>query len=97
MKKLVMVEVLSQFRNRYVVEVKDDIDHALDEYTMREHDIEFKEFSQEHLGEQIVSHRVVTKEEALALCDKDNDYTVDWTENQKLKNFFTSWKEQNDK
>ena len=97
----VLVECVSTFRQRYMVEVpvgvdkygKDKSEWALDTVTMNQ----AKEFSQEHLGEQIVSHRVVTKEEALELCDKDNDYTVDWTENQKLKNFFTSWKEQNDK
>jgi hypothetical protein len=53
-----------------------------------------KTFSSEHLGEQIVSHRVVTKEEALTLCDVDNDYTTTWNEELKMKNFFTTWKEQ---
>jgi hypothetical protein len=56
---------------------------------------EAKEFSQEHLGEQIVSHRVVTKKEALALCDVDNDYADEWEKELKMKNFFTSWEEQN--
>jgi hypothetical protein len=41
-----------------------------------------------------VSHRVVTKEEALALCDKDNDYGSSWDEELKIQNFFTTWKEQ---
>jgi hypothetical protein len=50
---------------------------------------EAREFSQEHLGEQIVSHRVVTKEEALKLCDQDNEYTKEWDEELKIKNFFT--------
>ena len=46
MKKLVMVDCISQFRIRYAVEVEDDIDHALDEVVMREHDEKFYEFSQ---------------------------------------------------
>jgi hypothetical protein len=50
---------------------------------------EAKEFSQEYLGEQIFSHRVVTKEEALELCDEDNSYGSSWPEDVKLKNFFT--------
>jgi len=54
---------------------------------------EAEEFSQEHLGEQIVSHRVVTKEEALKMCDQDNDYTTAWDEKTKMKNFFTPWEE----
>jgi hypothetical protein len=69
---------------------KDKTLWALDTVTMEE----AKEFSQEHLGEQIVSHRVVTKKEALALCDQDNDYTNSWDKETKMKNFFTTWEEQ---
>ena len=94
----VLVECVSTFRERYMVEVPVGIDKygkdkslwALDTVSMNE----AKEFSQEHIGEQIVSHRVVTKEEALALCDKDNDYGSSWDEKTKIKNFFTTWKEQ---
>lgn len=89
----VLVECVSTFRQRYMVEVpKDKAVWALDTVTMNE----AKEFSQEHLGEQIVSHRVVTKEEALKLCDTDNSYCSSWDDETKLKNFFTTWKEQND-
>lgn len=95
----VLVEAVSTFRSRYMVEVpvgtdnygKDKALWALDTVTMNE----ATEFSQEHLGEQIVSHRVVTKEEALKMCDIDNDYTKDWDEELKMKNFFTPWEEQN--
>ena len=97
----VIVEAVSTFRMRYMVEVPVGVDDygkdkslwALDTVTMQE----AKEFSQEHLGEQIVSHRVVTKEEALALCDVDNDYGSSWDEKTKIKNFFTTWKEQEKK
>jgi len=94
----VLVECISTFRERYMVEVPVGVDKygkdktlwALDTVSMNE----AKEFSQEHIGEQIVSHRVVTKEEALALCDKDNDYGSSWDEELKIQNFFTTWKEQ---
>lgn len=87
----VLVECVSTFRQRYMVEMpKGKSEWALDTVTMEE----AKEFSQEHLGEQIVSHRIVTKEEALALCDDDNDYATSWDEEQKMKNYFTTWKEQ---
>lgn len=88
----VLVECVSTFRTRYMVEVpKGKSEWALDTVTMNE----AKEFSQEHLGEQIVSHRVVSKEEALALSDTDNDYTAEsWDEETKMKNFFTPWEEQ---
>ena len=90
----VLVETVSTFRERYMVEVpvgvdrygKDKADWALDTVTLEE----AKEFSQEHLGETIMSHRVVTKEEALALCDKDNDYSKVWNDELKMKNFFTT-------
>ena len=93
----VLVEAVSTFRARYMVEVpvgtdnygKDKALWALDTVTMNE----ATEFSQEHLGEQIVSHRVVSKEEALKMCDIDNDYTKSWDEELKMKNFFTNWKD----
>jgi len=93
----VLVETISTFRERYMVEVpvgvdrygKDKADWALDTVIMEE----AKEFSQEHLGETIMSHRVVTKEEALALCDKDNDYARVWNDELKMKNFFTTMAE----
>lgn len=86
MKKLVMVDCISQFRLRFAVEVEDDIDHALDEVTMRESDSDnFHEFSQEYLGTMIVSHREINKEEYLRMFDQDNDYLKSWAEDQKLK------------
>jgi hypothetical protein len=89
----VLVETISMFRERYMVEVptgtdsygNDKADWALDTVTMSE----AKEFSQEHLGETIVSHRVVTKEDALALCDKDNVYAKPWNDELKMQSFFT--------
>jgi hypothetical protein len=36
---------------------------------------------------------VVTKEEALALCDIDNAYCKAWTEEMKIRNFFTTMAE----
>ena len=88
----VLVECVSTFRQRYMVEVpKGKTLWALDTVAMEE----AKEFSQEHIGEQIVSHRVVSKKEALELCDQDNDYTKTWDKETKMKNFFTTWEEQN--
>ena len=84
--ELVMVECISQFRERYLVEVpKGKTEWALDTVTMNE----AKEFSQLHIGETIVSHRVVSKEEALEICDVDNSYVQSWSEEQKVNAFFT--------
>ena len=82
----VMVEALQTFRMRYMVQVPaTNPEWALDTVTMNE----AKEFSQLALPEVISSHRVMTEEEALALCDEDNDYTKSWNDEQKLKAFFT--------
>jgi len=90
----VLVETISMFRERYMVEVPKGKElYAHDTVTMNE----AKEFSQQHLGQQIVSHRVVTKQEALTLCDEDNEYSRGWFEESKIKNFFTTWKEQEKK
>lgn len=89
----VMVDCVSSYRMRYLVEVlKGKAEWALDTVTMHE----AKEFSQEYLGEQIFSHRVVTKEEALEICDKDNEYCKHWSSDQKIKTFFTRDGEKSD-
>jgi hypothetical protein len=87
MKKLVMVDCLSQFRIRYCVEVEDDIDHALDEVIMEYDNLEFHEFSQEHLHPSpiVISHREISKEEYIRMFNEDNGYLKDWTEEQKFK------------
>ena len=95
--QFVLVECVSQFRQRYVVEVPTGVDAfgkdkalwALDTVTMEE----AKEFSQEHLGETIVSHRVLTHDEVLKLCDKDNDYCKAWSDEKKFEAFVTEWKD----
>jgi hypothetical protein len=54
---------------------------------------ESKEFSQKHLGETIVSERVITHDDVLELCDKDNDYARAWSNEKKFETFVTEWKE----
>ena len=89
----VMVEALQTFRMRYMVQVPaTNPEWALDTVTCEE----AKEFSQLSLPEIISSHRVMTEEEALALCDEDNTYTQGWTDQQKIKAFFTKDGEKRD-
>jgi len=85
--KWVMVECVSMFRMRYMVEAPEEHpEYALDTVVMKE----AKEFSQEHLDEVIVSHRVMdSTAEALVQCDLDNSYCSSWTDEQKLDAFFT--------
>lgn len=82
MKKLYVVDVVSTFRMRYVVEAKEE-SHALDEVVMNEHDTNFKEFSQEHIGTHIFSSREIDEVEFLEMFDKDNDYLATWPELKK--------------
>ena len=82
----VLVDAVSMFRMRYMVEVPvGKAEWALDTVTMNE----AKEFSQEHLGETIVSHRVIPFMEALELCDVDNEYCNKWNVDKKVEVFFT--------
>jgi hypothetical protein len=89
----VLVECVQQYRMRYMVQAPaDHPEYALDDVTMQTS----KEFSQLDIGETIVSHRVISHDDALKLCDEDNDYTSGWTEQQKVKSFFTKEGESRD-
>jgi len=84
--KLVLVECVASYRMRYVVETPiDHPEYALDTVTMTD----AKEFSQLYLGETILSHRVVSTDEVIALCDQDNDYVKTWNDQSKLDAFVT--------
>ena len=82
-KNLYVVDVVSTFRMRYVVEAEEE-GHALDEVVMRESDTEFKEFSQEHIGTHIFSSREIDEKQFFEMFDKDNDYLRNWSNKQKL-------------
>jgi hypothetical protein len=89
--KYVIVTAISTFRQRYCIPMDQlqelntdmpvDPEWALDCVTCDE----AEEFSQQHLGEQIVDHIVVSEKEMLELFDKDNSYLADWTKKQKLE------------
>lgn len=70
-KEYVLVETMSVYRMRYVVEVpKGHAEWAEDTVVLEE----AIEFSQKHIGENILSHRVLTTEEVVKLFKSDNDY-----------------------
>jgi hypothetical protein len=77
-----LVETVSVFRMRYVVEAKNASD-AKDEVTMCVSE-DLKDFSQLHVDEMITSTREIDKAEYLRLFDEDNVYLKDWDEGQKL-------------
>ena len=83
-KKLVLVETVSMFRMRYVVEC-DEEEHAADEVVMSKGNEDFAEFSQHHLDEVITSTRVIDEQEYFELFDRDNDYLKNWDVEQKKR------------
>jgi hypothetical protein len=85
--KIVLVDTLVSYRMRYAVELAEDSPEswALDTVTMEQ----AVEFSQECLGEQIVSHRVITEAEFLQQFDKDNSYLAGWTADKKFESALT--------
>lgn len=95
MSKFVLVETISQYRMRYVIEVPDD--HMDREYpcpatTWAEDTVtseQMTEFSQKWLGEVITSSREVDRTEILRLCAEDNDYLKTWTDDEKIERLVT--------
>ena len=81
-KKLYLVETVSIFRMRYVVEAR-EAEHANDEVTFSLGDGEFKEFSQHHVDECITTTREISETEFFNLFDTDNDYLASWPEVKK--------------
>ena len=79
-----MVETVSIFRMRYVVEAK-EATHATDEVVMRLHDTNFDEFSQYHIDEVVSSVREIDDDEYLKLFDEDNHYLRDWSDEKKFE------------
>jgi len=64
-KKLFVVDTISSFRMRYVIEA-DELEHAYDEVLMRnsgDNKDAFEEMTQRYLGETILDGREITKEE----------------------------------
>lgn len=96
--KYVVVTAISTFRQRYVVPLDElqalnpDMpvhpDWAMDCVTMEE----VKEFSQKHLGEQIVDCVVLNEKKTLELFNEDNDYLSSWGLDQKIR-YIRDWKE----
>jgi hypothetical protein len=86
-KKLFLVETVSIFRQRYVVEALEE-EHANDEVV---HNVSggynesWEEFSQKHIDEVITSTREITENEYLDMFDKDNDYLASWPDYQKFR------------
>ncbi|NBP01732.1 MAG: hypothetical protein EBU90_16660 [Proteobacteria bacterium] len=80
--KKYLVETVSIFRIRYVVEAEEE-SHACDEVVCSNGNL--KEFSQKHIDENIVTvWELDDDKEYLEIFDDDNDYLKTWTDEQKF-------------
>lgn len=107
MSRYVLVETVSQFHMRYVVEVPDNIEEELyfkdgtrtfpctpEEWACDTVVCEeAKEFTQEWLGEVITSKRQVSMQEAIDLFRKEQPAFDSWPDEVVIKNHFTTLKE----
>ena len=76
-----LVETVSMFRMRYVIEAN-NAEHAKDEVTTNEGQL--YEFSQLHVDEMITSVREIDQAEYLRQFDEDNEVLKEWTDEDKL-------------
>jgi hypothetical protein len=102
MSKYILVETITQYRMRYVVEVP--LDHNEREVPCSAEQWaqdtvvseEASEFSQLWLGETIVSAHEITQDKIITMCDEDNPYIKSWTNEQKINTFVTTYNETRD-
>lgn len=100
MTKYVIVTAISSYRTRYAIPV-DELQKLNTDVSVEGREIEWakdcvtcnqvQEFSQLHLGEQILDAAVVDEEAMLAQFDADNDYLVDWSKDYKIQHV-RNWK-----
>jgi hypothetical protein len=88
--KLVMVETVSSFRIRYVVEIPEDAEEEMaHDRVLNDGDI--KEFSQVHISEEVSGSRVITNRQYLKVFNEDNMYLRSWKEDSKFTAFVNKW------
>lgn len=100
-KKYVIVTAISSHRMRYAIPV-DELQKLNTDVPVEGHECEWaedcvtmqeiKEFSQSHIGEQIIDSVVLSEEDMLKLFDKDNDYLTSWSKEYKI-HWVRNWKE----
>ena len=84
--ELVLVDCIQSYRMRYLVEVpKGFAEYALDTVVMKD----AIEFSQEPLPEQILSHRVISRDDAFQQLQADNPWASAINSALQLENYIT--------
>jgi hypothetical protein len=94
--KLVLVETISTFRHTYVVKLPDNepTEYALDDVVAGMDNVDggITDVTQNHIAEDIFSHRVITEKEYLEMFDRENAYLSGWPTEKKLEFIFDSVK-----
>ena len=100
MTKYVIVTAISSYRMRYCIPV-DKLQQLNTDVPIEGHEIEWaedcvtcnevEEFSQKHIGEQIIDTEIVDEEQMLNRFDADNDYLRGWTREKKIQHV-RNWK-----
>mgnify|MGYP003340873802 FL=1 len=99
MSKIVLVETVSTFRHTYAIRLPDNepndyaIDDVINAITGGEYQDKLEDVTQNHINEDIFSHRVITEKEYLELFDRENAYLSDWSNDMKMRFIFDSLKE----
>lgn len=96
MSKLVLVETVSTFRHTYVIKLPDNEpnDYALDDvvYGIDSLNDNLTDVTQNHISEDIFSHRVITEKEYLEMFDRENAYLSGWPPEKKMEFIYDSLK-----
>lgn len=79
-----IVTVISSYRTRYAVPVKDEDFKTVERVKTMVADNEVDEFSQLWLGEQIIDAQVVDQHQMLNMFDVENEYLKGWSTKQKI-------------
>lgn len=88
-KSFYVIQTNSMFKHFYVVPTNEVDGNNLQSYIDQD---ALREFSQQHEGEQIVRVDEMNQDDVLELFDKNNDYLVSWSQDQKLA-YIHNWQE----
>lgn len=80
MSKYVMVNAVSMFNMKYVIEVPDEVEDKdlLDRVEKQVSAGDTLEFTQRHMGERVSNYSVVTKDEILKEFRSEEPYFASW-------------------
>lgn len=90
-KKYAVVTTVSSFYHYYVVPLdllqELNVKHPVEKNWLEDLVVcnEVEEFSQKHIGEQILESSIVNEEDILKVFDTQNDYLSKWTKEKKIE------------